>query len=237
MALALLFASGCGGSAPTGGSGGDSQPRPTVRFTDGLRASTQDVTITRDDDAALEAMGPNLSVELRLATTQATARADLEADGGVRPDPACRWDVPAGAEGLTHDLVDELAPGADRRRDVTVLVDKRAALTGERSPGHWIRLLPRLGEIERPVFLGRNEPPDRNFLAFSYTDGDADPSNDAETIDDPRARRSFASAFGTVRVLQRFDADGDGVPESDEPLVTMICALEDVFTVTVAPEP
>ncbi len=208
-----------------GGDGGGGDAALTLAFTGGLTGGDQEVGVKKDNKRSLDVNNAAYTIELNLADTRATAAGDRNADGTIRANPTCTWDVPAGAEGLTDDLVAAL-DGGNVDREVGLLVDKDAALEGVPSNDNFVRIAAHSLSPDPTVFIGRNGGP--AFLTFTY-------GGDAASINDRGATRAFDGRGGLVRVVQRFDEDGDGELESNEPIVSVTCDLEDSFTATVAP--
>lgn len=230
-------AGGPGGGDDDGGPGDGDGGGTEVAMAEGLTATAQSVDVKRDNKRSLEVIAGTYSVDTNLSTTRATAAGDLNPDGSVVADPSCTWDVPAGAEPLTGLLVEALDTDA-HAFELTLGIDKDAALAGIASNDNHMRLATGSLTEDPTIFVGRSGGP---FLAFAYSDGDADPANDDRSINDASATRTFTAAIGAggsnglVRAVTRFDEDGDGSLESNEPIVSMTCPLEDAFSATVAP--
>lgn len=219
---------GGGGDDGDGGGGEITE----ASFAGGLVATAQQVDVKRDNKRALDVEHPAYSVDVELENTYLTALNDKTAM------TACQeWNIPTDDPVLSEELKDALVEALDPTPasiiELTVGVDKDAALEGTASRDNHIRLAAGSLEDRPTVFLGRSGGP---FLAFNYDDGDADPGNDSRTINDASVTRTFTGSGGLVRVVKRFDEDGDGALESNEPIASLICALEDAFTVTVAPQ-
>lgn len=208
-----------------GGDGGGGGAALTLAFTGGLAGTAQEVGVKKDNKRSLDVNNAAYTIALNLANTQGIAAADRNANGTIKANPACAWDVPAGAAGLTDDLVAAL-DGGNVDREVGLLVDKDAALDGVPSNDNFVRIAAHSLSPDPTVFIGRNGGPD--FLTFVY-------AGDPASINDPGATRAFEGSGGLVRVVKRFDEDGDGALESNEPIASVTCALEDPFTATVAP--
>lgn len=109
-------------------------------------------------------------------------------------------------------------------------IDKRDALAEVPSGDHGFQFGANINQFE----LDGVDP-----AKVTYDDGDGDPSNNSDTINDASIPRIFTvhAGFGTVTKGKRLDSDGDGIPEASDDHASLICPLMDEIIITVAPSP